>query len=107
MDVLIFILISLSVWRLAHMIAKEDGPFDIFFRIRVKLGAFFNPATGNWESTNVFGAMLLCPLCLSVWFAIPFAIFYTENVRTGILCWLASSAIASLLEIGVWRLNND
>lgn len=63
MNWLYFVLAVLATYRLAHMIAREDGPFDIFARMREKVGQ------GNW-----FGRGLACVLCLSFWLALPAAI---------------------------------
>jgi hypothetical protein len=31
----------LATWRLCHLLAEEDGPWDIIFRIRKQLGQGF------------------------------------------------------------------
>lgn len=53
---------SLAVYRLARMIAMEDGPFNLFMKLR----SFWGDRLG-WEHWISQG--FLCPLCLSFWIA--------------------------------------
>jgi hypothetical protein len=75
----------LATWRLCHLLAEEDGPWDMIFRIRKQLGQGF------------FGSLLDCFYCLSIWIAIPFAIWMTDNWKNGIIYWLAISGGACVL----------
>jgi hypothetical protein len=86
-----FIISALSVWRLTHLLTKEDGPFDLFFRLRQKVGAVF------------FGHLLDCFYCLSIWLALPFAIGLGTNLKEVFLLWLALSGAACLLEQGTTK----
>ena len=76
---------ALAVWRVTHLLAAEDGPFDIIVRIRRRLGA------GFW------GRLMDCFYCLSLWVAAPFAWLLGAGWREWILLWLALSAAAILL----------
>ncbi len=80
-----FILCTLAVWRVAHLLASEDGPFDIAIRLRKLAGEGF------------FGSLLDCFYCLSLWIAIPFAFVLCTDWTTGVVTWLALSGAASLL----------
>ena len=80
-----FVLCALAVWRLGHLLAREDGPFDILFRVRRVAGE------------GVFGRLLDCFYCLSLWIAVPFAFMLSPDWTTGIVTWLALSGAASLL----------
>jgi hypothetical protein len=80
-----FIPCALAVWRLTNLLAREDGPFDVVFRMR--------RATGQ----GVLGSLLDCFYCLSLWIAAPFAFLLSQEWRTWIVCWLALSGAASLL----------
>jgi hypothetical protein len=82
----LFILNVLSVWRITHLLQAEDGPFDIVFYVRKKAGAGF------------FGSLLDCFYCLSIWVALPFAIWSGSDIKEIILLWLSFSAAAILLE---------
>jgi hypothetical protein len=86
MDGVLLIIVSLVAWRITHLLAKEDGPFDIIFLLRKKAGAGF------------FGNLLDCFYCLSIWIALPFGIWLGQNWIEKILLWLALSGAACLLE---------
>jgi hypothetical protein len=67
MNLTILIVASLAAWRIARMIAIEEGPFSIFARLR---GAI-DPNQKSW-----IGRGLGCMACLSFWIA-------------GLLAWAA------------------
>ena len=81
-----FLLAALAVWRLTHLLAKEDGPWDVVRRLRRALSGGF------------LGALISCFYCLSVWIAIPFAFFIPGTPLERVVAWLALSGAASLLE---------
>ena len=86
MTVFLFVITALAVWRVTHLIGKEDGPFDVIFLIRKKAGAGF------------FGSLLDCFYCLSIWIALPPALWFGKGWLEKILFWLALSGAACLLE---------
>lgn len=86
MDVYRFLLGTLAVWRLTHLLQAEDGPWDLVIHLRRRAGA------GFW------GQLLDCFYCLSVWVAAPFALYLGETLPQQFLLWLALSAGAILLE---------
>lgn len=76
----------LAVWRLSHLFYGEDGPWDIFVRLRRRAGQGF------------FGRLLDCFYCLSLWFSAPIAyLMGTTWLERGLL-WLGLSGGAILLE---------
>ena len=77
---------ALAVWRLTHLLAREDGPWDLVARLRRRLGE------GFW------GKLMDCPKCLSVWLAAPFAFFVGGRPMELLVVWLALSGVAVLLE---------
>jgi hypothetical protein len=77
---------TLGVWRVTHLLAAEDGPWNVTVWIRRKAGS------GFW------GKLLDCFYCLSLWMAVPFALIIGEGVRERSCLWLAFSAGAILLE---------
>ena len=80
-----FVLCTLAVWRVTHLLAREDGPFDIVFRTRRAVGQGF------------FGNLLDCFLCLSLWIAVPFALLIGAGWPDRIVAWLALSGAASIV----------
>lgn len=55
-----FLLVTLAVYRVSRMIAIEDGPFDVFAKIRGRI----DPNQRTW-----IGRGLVCVLCISFWMA--------------------------------------
>jgi hypothetical protein len=81
-----FVLAVLATWRVTHLLANEDGPADIIFRIRQRFGSGF------------FGKLADCFQCLSLWVAIPIAFFVGRATLEWCVSWLALSGAACLLE---------
>jgi Protein of unknown function (DUF1360) len=95
-----FVLEALAIWRLSHLIAREDGPFDVIVRLRALVGA------------GVLGQLMDCPYCLSLWLAAPLAFFAESSWPARVLTWLALSAVASIVErtlsaLESWRQGTD
>jgi hypothetical protein len=81
-----FILGLLVVWRIAHLLQAEDGPWDVVVRLRRIAG------NGFW------GKLLDCFYCLSLWTAAPLAFLLGQSWWERALLWPSLSAGASLLE---------
>lgn len=81
-----FLLATLAVWRVTHALSAEDGPWDLFVRLRRALG-------DCWT-----GRMLGCFNCLSVWLALPLAVVLETSLAESALSWLAISGAACLLQ---------
>ena len=75
-----------AVWRVTHLLAKEDGPWDVVVAVRVRLG------NGFW------GSLMDCFYCLSLWIAAPAAYWMMSGWREWPLLWLGLSGAACLLE---------
>lgn len=63
-EILLVALYGLAVWRLASLLVREDGPADLFLRVRNVAGV---NRTG--EITGL-AAGLSCVWCTSVWVAL-------------------------------------
>ncbi len=81
-----FVLAVLATWRVAHLLASEDGPGDLIFRFRALFGQ------------SVAGKLMDCFNCLSLWIAAPAALFVSKTPIEWLLSWLALSGGACLLE---------
>lgn len=86
MDPFLFAITTLAVWRVTHLFTKEDGPFEIIYRIRRKAGAGF------------FGSLLDCFYCTSIWIAAPPGFWLGHGWMGKMLLWLAFSGAVCLLE---------
>jgi hypothetical protein len=76
----------LATWRVAHLVAHEDGPFDVILALRRRAGSGF------------LGRLMDCPYCLSLWIAAPLALVLGSSASAWVMAWLAISGGASLLE---------
>jgi hypothetical protein len=81
-----FGLAALATWRLAHLVAEEDGPGNSIARLRAR-------ARAGWA-----GELMDCFYCLSLWVAVPFAFTVGGRRRETPIAWLALSGAACLLE---------
>jgi|SRR5947209_20138498 len=81
-----FVLAILAVWRITHLIAREDGPWDLILQLRRALEAS--------RPRKPVG----CFYCLSIWIALPFAWFLKGDAVETVIGWFALSAAAILLE---------
>ena len=86
-----FALGVLGAWRVTHLLQAEDGPWDLVIRLRRNLG------DGLW------GQLLDCFYCLSLWTAIPFAYVLGETVIEQLLLWPALSGGAIAVERALHR----
>lgn len=86
MNGVLFVAAVLATWRLAHLVAAEDGPWDVVARLRRRAGA------GFW------GRLMDCFYCLSLWVALPFAWLVGDDWHSRLIAWPALSGGAILLE---------
>ena len=75
----------LATWRLTHLLALEDGPWDLVVHLRQRLG------------DSVAGRAMDCFHCLSLWIAAPLAWWITRDPVPLAITWLAISGGAGLL----------
>lgn len=93
-----FVLLGLGVWRLTSLLVEEDGPWDIFARLRHRVGVRYNENSKPFGK-NVVAEGLTCMWCASIWIGAVFSLLYLLTPRTT-LCLalpLALSAVAILL----------
>lgn len=81
-----FVLCVLALWRVTHLLAEEDGPWDLIARFRSLLGESF------------LGRLMDCFYCLSLWLSLPLAIGLSNHWIALLLQWQALSGAACLLE---------
>ncbi len=86
-----FCLATLAVWRVSHLLAEEDGPWDLILKVR------------GWLGSSILGRLMDCFYCLSMWVSLPLAV-WVSRIREGgswigsLVVWLAVSGGACLLE---------
>ena len=83
------VLSVLAVWRLARLVARERGPFDLVSRLHAA-------AAGTALADG-----LACVHCLAVWLALLPAALLAPGWAGGLLLWLAVSGGASAVELAL------
>jgi len=93
------VVIILATWRLSHMVGREDGPGDIFKQLKLACGARYAANLG-WQGSTMLSKLVVCPLCISVWFALSLVVVhaYCEWLWPAVIV-LAISGAASWLEL--------
>ena len=81
-----FLLAVLAVWRITHMIVREDGPWDVMVRLRRVVSQHVSPKLAE------------CSYCVSFWVALPFIWFLQGSAVERIVSWFALSGAAILLD---------
>jgi len=85
MNVLRILVAALAVWRLTHLLQREDGPFDVIKRSR------------HWLRRALLEGLADCFYCLSLWLAAPFAYFLAASWLDRAMLWPALSGAAIIL----------
>ena len=81
-----FIIAVLATWRVSHLLAIEDGPWESIARLRAL------------ASDSFWGRLMDCFNCLSMWVAAPLSFFVGGTALEIFVVWLALSGAAILLE---------
>ncbi|MDH4065384.1 MAG: DUF1360 domain-containing protein [Acidobacteriota bacterium] len=81
-----FVVAVLATWRVAHLVAREDGPFDVIVRVRARAG-----------DTSI-GRLMDCPHCLGLWIAMPLAAWVARTPGQWLVAWLGIAGGASMAQ---------
>jgi hypothetical protein len=94
-----FVVLVFAVYRLSHLIAKDDGPWRFIHGIReLVLNKY---GYDSWQADGIH-----CTLCLSIWFSIPAAFcMKPENIVIGFVYWMAIACGALIIERLTYPLN--
>lgn len=101
LDWLELIVLILVCYRLSRLIAIDEGPFSIFLKLRVKLGAYDYGNNGQAQSN--LGRGINCPHCIGLWIALPLALIASGIQWHTLLYWFAIAGGQSFL----WSLTSD
>lgn len=87
-----------ATWRLTSLLVWEDGPFEVFARLRRLVGVRYNDRSLAY-GTNWLAKGVICPACASVWFGVLWAaLYYLWGNSVWLALPLALSAGAMVLE---------
>jgi hypothetical protein len=81
-----FLVAALATWRLAFLLAREQGPWNILSRLR--------HAMGHGSASE----LLKCVKCVGLWVAVPFAFFVRGDGWELVVIWLALSGATALID---------
>lgn len=90
MSLLNLALAILGTYRAAAMISREEGPFEVFIRVREM--SLRRDERGGKETWLTRG--LNCPLCISFWLALVFA---RLAGRADLLTWFGIAGATMVL----------
>lgn len=91
-----FILLSFVCYRLAQLFTLDEGPFGIFHRLRVKVGAY--DLGDNSKAITGLGRAFNCPYCFGIWIALPLAFIATGVSWYTLTWWLAIAGLQAFLQ---------
>lgn len=81
-----FVVAALATWRVTHLIAYEDGPWNVIAQVRARAGS------GFWAK------LMDCFYCLSFWVAAVAAVAIQPRIGEWPLVWLGLAGAACLME---------
>lgn len=87
-----FLLEVLAVYRLSQLISVDDGPFDVFKRLRLLCGQI----AYKYKKIKTLADLVNCPYCVGVWFALCVVIALRQ--RYWFLRWLAIAGGQAFLQ---------
>jgi hypothetical protein len=86
-----------ACYRLSQYLPFDDGPWDIFEKIRILCARDYDQK-GN--PTNSLGKFVRCPFCIGVWMAIicVVLVLYPSVLGDLFLLWQGIAGAAAFLE---------
>lgn len=79
-DLLLTALAVLATYRVAGMVARERGPYNLFTDLRSWVYLTYRET--SWQGEGIG-----CPLCVSVWAAIPFSLLLWVHLPVSAWLW--------------------
>jgi len=93
------LILGLATWRLSSLLVNEDGPWEIFARMRTMVGIRYNEQSLPY-ATTALSELFTCVFCMSVWMGFLLTAVYWLSSKWTILIMspFALSAIAVIIE---------
>lgn len=88
---------AFACYRLAALLAIDDGPYHFIDRIRRAFGRKAAEGGATWKT---LAELVYCPYCSGVWFGLPLALcvlwpFFLSDV---VLIWFAITGLQAFLQ---------
>lgn len=87
---------ALAAWRVAHMVAREEGPAALFERLRE-----------TTDDDTTLGRGLRCPLCVGFWAALLLAALGRVGGAAGRGLLFALAAAGAQAALQIWLDNQE
>ncbi|MFG0252979.1 MAG: DUF1360 domain-containing protein [Phycisphaerales bacterium JB038] len=104
MNPITLLVLALATWRVSRILVEEDGPYDLFARLRNWLGVVDGDEGryAEWVDTYhryTVAELFSCIYCMSVWVGIFYAVLYAVSPVVSLWAGLpfALSAMALLI----------
>lgn len=97
MDPLAIIILALATWRMASLLADEDGPFDVFARLRLARGVEYDQQGQPYvPGGSEVAFQVICLWCNSLWVGLAWTLlyFFIPSVAPWLAMPFALSAVA-------------
>lgn len=92
-DGLRLILGVLAVYRATNLLVREDGPGDVFLRLRTALGRYdYVPDGDELVPATKMGRFIACPYCVGMWLALLWALVARPRSVRDWLTWALAVA---------------
>lgn len=85
MDMTQLLILILATWRASSLLVYEDGPFEVFERLREYAGVVYDERSQRTGTTELARG-LTCLWCVSVWVGLGWAALFVLSER---FVWLA------------------
>lgn len=93
------IILGLAVWRVTSLLVDEEGPWEIFCRLRQWAGVRYDVRSEAY-GTNVVAKAMCCVWCLSVWTGAAFSLAFLINPTVTLFLSLPLALSAICIIIG-------
>lgn len=96
-----FIVVAMAIWRVSSIVAREDGPMDIFSKFKTRVLDISEDERlqiSGRKMLNSFYRGLNCMWCNSVWFSAIASIFISISFVEWIVITLSLSTLVIMIE---------
>jgi len=89
------LIMVLATWRLASMLVSEDGPFDVFRRIRSLWGiTHHDDGTVAQIPDTTLAKLFTCMWCMTLWMA---AVVYLLWIVAPVAVWILGLSTGGII----------
>ena len=93
---------ALAIYRLAQLVALDDGPWYVLARLRLLVGTFDRHPEDRPARRFGWSELVSCVFCLGMWFALPAVVAVALPTWPGdaVLTWLGLAGAQTWLQGG-------